>query len=118
MGGQFTLETSGGSEIVGFTPDAEKSRVDNVLDELDAYYRSMKEFNDIEATEVLQALSSFSARASEIRSQLQRVDSKRSYALRTKHIDPFIEECDRQFKIHSRIQSIRETDYKLARGQF
>lgn len=118
MGGQFTLTNGGDSEFVGYTPNSEKSQVDNILSELDTYYRRMKEFNDLDPIEVLQSLSSFSARASEVRSVLQRVDSKRSFALRTKHIDPFIEECDRQFKVHSRIQTIRETDYKLARGQF
>lgn len=118
MGGQFTLSSPSQDDFRGFTPSSEKSHTDNILDEIDSYYRRMKEFNDLEPTEVLQLLSSFSARASEIRSVLQRVDSKRSYAVRTKHIDPFIEECDRQFKVHSRIQSIRETDFKLARGQF
>lgn len=114
---EFVLENPN-PVVEAYEPDPEKGIVGNYLDEMGSYYQTMKQFNDMEPTDVLQALSSFSARASEIRSMLQRVDSKRSYALRTKHIDPFIEECDRQFKVHSRIQSIRETDYKLARGQF
>lgn len=86
--------------------------------ELDAYFIVMKHFSQMEPTDILQALASFSARVSEMRGQLMRVDSRKSTAFRTREIDPFLTECDRQFRLYSRIQSIREMEYKLSGGQF
>jgi hypothetical protein len=72
----------------------------------------------MDSVEVMQTISSVSARLCEIRAYLYQVDSRRSQALRIREVDPLIEECDRQFKIHSRIQSIKEVEYKLSGGQF
>lgn len=102
----------------GFKADPEKSRVENYLAELHEYYRQMKGFNTMDAAEVFTCLSSFSARASELRSIMQMTSSQRGTAFRTKHIDPFLEECDRQFKVQSRIVAINEMDVRMAGGRY
>lgn len=98
--------------------DPTKDWITGFQNELDAYYEVMQLLNKMDPSEVMQKLSSFSARASEMRSQLVRVDSRRSNAFRTREVDPFLLECDRQFKVHSRLQSFREFDWKMAGGQF
>lgn len=112
----FTL--SGPSEIEPeLRLDPQRDWIWNMQAELDAYYAVMQQLNLMDPPEVMQKLSSFSARASEMRSQLVRVDARRSNTFRTREVDPFLEECDRQFKIHSRLQSFREFDWKMSTGQ-
>jgi len=81
--------------------------------EMEGYYREMNTLNGLDPMDVFQKLSAFSARASEIRALCFKVDSRQAQALRTQIVDPFLEECDRQFKIHSRLQAIRELEFRL-----
>ncbi len=81
--------------------------------EVDDYLRRLKTLNGLPPTEVFQTLSAISARLAEIRNRLIRVDNRRLTALRTKEVDPLIEEVDRQFKFHSRIQAVREAEMRL-----
>ncbi len=112
----FTLKGPSGI-VPDVVLDPQKDWITNYQVELDAYFTVMNQFNMLDPVEVMQQLSSFTARASEIRATLVRVDSRRSTAFRTREVDPFIEECDRQFKIHSRLQSLRELEWKMAGGQ-
>lgn len=81
-------------------------------------YGTMQEFIFMDPTDVFRHLSQFSARASEMRSQIGITEGRKEAQFRIKIIDPFIEECERQFKLHSRIQAIREMDARLAGGAF
>ncbi len=81
-------------------------------------YVTMQEFNTMDPVSVFQNLSQFSARASEMRSRIGTTASKDWQNFRIRIIDPFIEECDRQFKLHSRITAIQEMDARLAGGRF
>ncbi len=85
--------------------------------ELDSYFRLLTTLNSLPSTECFQALSAVSARASEIRSRLMAMDSRRSSTMRLRHVDPLLEEVDRQFKIHSRIQSVRQMEFDTSKGQ-
>lgn len=116
MDSEFELD---GSEAM-FSPVVQRrgDSIEVYQGELDDYFAEMRGLNGMEPTQVLQKLSSWSARASEIRSQLVRVDSRRSNSFRTREIDPFLEECDRQFRIHSRLQSVRETEWRMAGGNY
>jgi hypothetical protein len=87
------------------------------LAELDGYYRQMYDFGKIEPDEIFRYLSAWTARASFMRSQIQRSESKMLQGFRTRQIDPFIEECERQFKIWSRVFSVQSLDYNMSRGQ-
>lgn len=114
MGTEFELDASTDVEP-DFKPGDDW--IDRYQAELDAYYATMQKLNIFDPTTVMEKLSSWSARASEMRTQLVRVDSRRSGAFRTREVDPFIAECDRQFKYHSRISSIRELEWRMAGGQ-
>jgi hypothetical protein len=84
--------------------------------ELDAFYREMRKFESFDPHSVFMRLSAFSARASEMRAQLARDDSRRALALRTKEVEPFLDECDRQFKYHSRAQAVSDMEFRLSGG--
>lgn len=88
--------------------------------ELNHYYGRIKEFETSDPEDVLRELSGISARLTEMRANCQRLagQSRGSVAdrIRTKEIDPLLEECDRQFKLHSRLQAIREFDLRMAGG--
>lgn len=86
--------------------------------ELDSYYMSMLEFNELEPDDIFRNLSAWTARVSFIRGQIVRSESKVWAAFRTKEIDFFLQECDRQFKLWSRVFSVSSLDWQLAgRGQ-
>jgi hypothetical protein len=87
-------------------------------DEVDSYYEEMIRFQYLEPDEVFAKLSSWTARISYIRTQIVRHENRVQAAFRTKEIDPFLAECDRQFKIWSRAFSVYSLDWNLAgRGQ-
>src|SRR4051812_39893942 len=87
-----------------------KDHIDAVRHELDGYYGEMKDFAGCEPDEIFMKLAGWSARASEIRSQLVRQEGRRAQALRTREVEPFLDEIDRQFRLHSRVQAVREWD--------
>lgn len=87
--------------------------IQKLRDELDECYAEMKQFTDFDLGDVFLKLAAWSARASEVRGQLCRHETKSNMALRTKEIDPFIAEVDRQFRTFSRIQALRESEYKM-----
>lgn len=84
-----------------------------IQEELDSWYRKMKTFPSREPTDILLLLSGWTARASEIRGMLWRINTTRASQIRIREIEPFLQECDRQFKIHSRIVSTREIEVKM-----
>lgn len=84
--------------------------------EIDSFYGVIRQFNSYDSVEVMRNLSAMSARASEMRTRLVRTDNRRAVTFRTKEIDPFLEEVDRQFKIHSRIVAIQQQEWEISRG--
>jgi hypothetical protein len=85
--------------------------------ELDVYYAIMKDFQTGDPRENLMHLSSFTARMSEARGQIIRnTGGKVEDNFRTKELDPFISECDRQFKIWSRLITYAQFDWETSRG--
>lgn len=97
-------------------PIAPQNSVEGWRNEVDAYYVRMRDFGTIETDEIFAELAAFSARASEIRGWLVRSQTRASNSFRTQEIDPFISECDRQFKLWSRYQAVREMDFRLSGG--
>lgn len=88
--------------------------------ELNGYYTVIRSYPNLEPDEVLRSLSGVSARLTEMRAVCCRLsdrgDCRSADKLRIKEIDPLLEECDRQFKYHSRIQTTRELDWRMAGG--
>lgn len=91
--------------------------IEALREEFDSYMEEMREFHNMLPDEVFRLLSAWSARASELLVQLGRSDRQKFTAFKNREIMPFIEECDRQFKIHSRLQATYEMDLKMTRGQ-
>ena len=86
--------------------DRWKNEIFSFLEEMETLHREDDE-------EIFMKLSSWSARASHIRSFLI-LDSSRSYqSFRTGIIDPFIQECDRQFKVLSRALSVKQMQWEM-----
>lgn len=85
--------------------------------ELDGYYAELRNLNQLDPTSVMQKLSSISARAGELRAQLVRSESRRANALRTREVEPLLEQIKLQFQIHSRIVAVAQQELDLIRGQ-
>jgi hypothetical protein len=109
----FAIEASHETDV---EPVARGSRLDSWREELATYLREMVQFKNMDPVEVFLRLSAFSARASEIRNTIVCSDNRRWTAFRTQAIDPFLDECDRQFRIHSRVQATREMEFRMSGG--
>lgn len=94
----------------------EDSTLEDFRNEIDDYYGKLLLFHESDASEILQTLSGLTARASFIRSHIIRRDDRMLQNFRTKELDPFISECDRQFKIWSRLISANQFEWEMSRG--
>lgn len=84
--------------------------------ELDGYYEEMQQFGEMPPDEIFRNLSAFSSRMNAIRTVICRTDNKRWSNFRTKEIEPFVSECDRQFKIWSRNLTNYTLDWEMSKG--
>lgn len=92
--------------------------INNWLLELDSYYKLMGTFSKMQPDDIFRNLSNWSARASHIRSQVNRTNSKVFQGFRTSQIDPFLNECQYQFKVWSRVFSVAQMDASLSMGRY
>jgi hypothetical protein len=81
--------------------------------EIKEYLEEMVDFPKEDLREVLVKLGGYSARAAFMRFQIGYMDDDRLTSFRTRQLDPFIAECDRQFKVWSRIQSLDAQEYQM-----
>lgn len=88
--------------------------VSQLRKEIDGYYEEMKGFGGQYPDDIFLKLSSWTARMSEVRGRLTRSSKVSANRIRIDEVDPFISECDRQFKFHSRRQAVNEMDFRLA----
>lgn len=101
-----------GVERQVFTKDLDRMR-----EEIDGFFNLMNSFGSLDSSEIFQSLAAFTARASFLRSQIMRLPENRMMTnFRTKELDPFIEECDRQFKIWSRAFSVQSYEWEMTKG--
>lgn len=93
--------------------------IDAVRGEIDDAFADMRDFYTKEPDEVIRMCSGHSARLSELRVRIQRVeDFRREWrSVRTREIEPALEELERQYASASRLHSIRELDFRLSGGQ-
>lgn len=83
------------------------------MTELDGYFEQMENFREEEPDVIFADLSAWTARASHMRSIINRNESRTHQNFRIKQIDPFISECDRQFKVWSRVFSVQSMDFNM-----
>ena len=85
--------------------------------ELDAALKVMQKFKSMNHADIFIQLAGYTARASSMRSMVVRMpENRRLVAFRTKELDPFIEECERQFKYWSRAFSVQALDWEISKG--
>lgn len=89
----------------------------DLRDEIASFFEVMRSFPDMDPIDTMTALSAFTSRASQIRTNLIRAEDKQQQLFRTRELDPFINECDRQFKIWSRLLSARKLEWETSRGE-
>lgn len=87
--------------------------------EIDDAFADMKTFHNLEPDECMRLTGGHSARLSEIRVRIMRVeDWDREWKnVRVREIEPAIEELERQWRNASRLHSVRELDYKIESGE-
>lgn len=90
--------------------------VEGMRRELDEFYGDMCSFTP-EDPDIFVKLAGFTARASFLRSQIMRMPENRLMTnFRTKELDPFIDECDRQFRTWSRNFAVLTQEWEMSRG--
>lgn len=90
--------------------------IDAWREEIKQYLAVMQNLRSQTSEEVFMSLSGWTARAVEMKIRLADSDLQRSRAFITRVLDPFIEECDRQFKYHSRMHATREFEQRMTGG--
>jgi len=89
----------------------------SLQEELDEFYNEMQQFAGMDPGTVMVKLAAFTARASWIRSLIQRQVENRAWTkFRTTQIEPFIDECERQFRVWSRTFSVQTQEWEMSKG--
>lgn len=93
--------------------------VKSVRQEIDDCYEDIRTFYQQEPDEVMRLVSGHSARMSELRVRCQRIeDFHRIWKqVRTREIEPTMEELTQQYNIASRLHSVRDLDFRMSGGQ-
>ena len=113
-----------GAVIPMAMPDSKKvyvevgGSIETVRQEVDDAFADMKTFLNREPDEVMRMVSGHSSRLSELRVRIQRIEDfhRQWKPVRVREIEPALEELERQFSIASRLQSVRELDFRVERG--
>lgn len=79
-------------------------------------YTLMRQFPSMEIDEIFMYLAAFSARFSEIRVRLVRSQSREHSQFRTQQVDKFLDLCQFQFKIYSRLFTVKTMEYDTSKG--
>jgi len=90
--------------------------IDDVRQEVDDAHGDMRNFYQQEPDEVMRLVSGHLARLAEISKEIRRIEgvARQLKPIRTNEIDPTMQALFQQFQIHSRLESVRETDFKVA----
>lgn len=93
--------------------------IDDVRAEIDDAFMDMKTFHNLEPDECMRMCGGHSARLSELRVRIERIeDWKREWkSVRTRELEPTLEELERQWRNASRLHSVRELDWKMESGE-
>lgn len=126
---EFELQGTGGNPVdpppvptSAVTQPGHAGVLQGYVLELNHYYARIRLFRGMEPDDVLRELSGISGRLCEMRATCWRIadsgdrSARTADKLRIKEIDPMLAECDRQYKVHSRIQATREFELKMMGG--
>lgn len=106
------LDTNAYNAAIGGT-------VSSIRQEVDDAFADMKTFHQLEPDAVMRITSGHSARLSEIRVRIMRIEdfAREWKPVRTREVEPALEELERQYTIASRLHSVRELDYRMETGE-
>lgn len=90
--------------------------IDDIRQEVDDAHADMRGFYNQEPDEVMRLVSGHLARLVEISKEIRRIEGtvRQLKTVRTNEIDPAMQALFQQFQIHSRLESVRETDFRVA----
>lgn len=90
---------------------------DEIERELDIIAAAIRAFARKQPDQIMREVAAYSARLTELAVLLHRVEgSNRQYTrVRTQQVERFLSECDRQFKIASRLVEVMRQDLELMR---
>lgn len=105
-----------GSQSVSVSPQKNTARsvISATRGEIDSFYKEMATFEDLDAAEIFKRISAMSSRMSYLRGCVMRSSDSKLQSLRIKEIDPFLSECDRQFKTWSRLVSVINLEWDIS----
>ena len=91
----------------------------SVRQEIDDAFEHMKVFKDEEPDQIMRLSGAYSARLSYVRVRCMRIEDwyRPAKDLRTRELEPCIEELRNQDLIASRLHSVRELDWKMESGE-
>lgn len=108
------FDTSEVNDIVG-------ASVDGVRQEIDDAFEDMASFHQKDPDEVMRYVGGHSARLSYLRVRIMRIEDYQNSRLwkdvRTREIEPCLEELERQWRNASRLHSVRELDWRMESGE-
>ena len=92
--------------------------IDEVREEIDEVFKDARRFHNMEPDQVFRLVSGHSARLAELRGRIQRIEAvHRVWAsIRTKEIEPALDELMKQYQFASRLLTMRELDWKMETG--
>lgn len=122
----FTLEPTAAGvqqqtaapEVVALRAAGQLGGREQVQAELDYILDQIRQFWELQPDQVMAACAAFTARLTELEVLLHRVEVRdRQYKqIRTLQVQKILDECERQFKIASRLVEVRRQDLETLRG--
>lgn len=93
--------------------------IDTIRAEINDAFADMKSFLQHEPDEIMRITSGHSARLSELRVMCMRCEDwyRPARDLRTRELEPALEELEKQWRNASRLHSVRELDWKMESGE-
>lgn len=89
-------------------------QIDKFRNELADYLKEIAGWSA--SADVLQQIASMHARAAQIRHWLHGQNSPRATNFRKNEVYDFIQTCDFQFRVYSRLEAVRQSEMSMTRG--
>lgn len=93
-----------------------KSKIEEFRDELEDYIGEMRNWSPAQGTDVMGYLASMNARAAQMRHWLHGQQNRSAQMFRQNELQDFLDTCEFQFRVYSRIQSVKQSELSLSRG--
>ena len=93
--------------------------IDSIRAEINDAFADMKSFLQHEPDEIMRVTAGHSARLSELRVMCFRCEDwyRPARDLRTRELEPALDELEKQWRNASRLHSVRELDWKMESGE-